>query len=401
MINRRSLLLYSGPLLGSIAAQKTGLLACIAAVKGLPSADLDKLEHVFDLQRSSWKAWVKALETRIPKVMRQTSVPGCSVVLIRDAKIYWSRGFGVRDAETRQPVDIETIFEAASASKPLFAYVVMKLAEKGVIDLDIPLTKYTNDRYVPNDPRLDLITARHVLMHATGFPNWRSTDDPMAINFTPGTKFGYSGEAYSYLQSVLTHLTGHVDNSRCGDFESGVRFCATDIADYMQERALRPFHMDSSSYVWSQQLANNLARPHGEKGEPQPFHKAAALDASRYAAAGGLMTTPTNYAKFLIELIQPSPADEFHVSKKTHDEMIRPQFAFRDFDGYSVSWGLLGCRIVRMAQHELIAPGGSNPGFQCYSSVSPVRKCGFVIMTNADSGLNLLTELTPTVLGGS
>jgi Beta-lactamase/Retinal pigment epithelial membrane protein len=68
--------------------------------------------------------------------MRETSVPGCSVALIRDAKIYRRRGFGVRDMETRQPVDNDTVFEAASASQPVFAYVVMKLAEKGGIDLD-------------------------------------------------------------------------------------------------------------------------------------------------------------------------------------------------------------------------------------------------------------------------
>jgi CubicO group peptidase (beta-lactamase class C family) len=377
------------------------LLASSQSGNTAPSAHPDNLEHVFDLSPSSWNPWVKAMETRIPKVMRETSVPGCSVVLIRDAKIYWRRGFGVRDAETRQPVDNGTVFEAASASKPVFAYVVLKLAEKEVIDLDAPLTRYTNQRYVANDPRLDLITARHVLMHATGFPNWRSTDDPMAINFTPGSKFGYSGEAYSYLQSVITQLTGHVDNARCGEFESGVRFCATDIADFMQKRLLRPFHMDSSSYVWSDQVASDLARPHGEHGEPQAFHKPTALDASRYAAAGGLMTTPTDYARFLIELIEPSPADEFHVSKRSHDEMLHPQFPFQNFEGYSVSWCLLGCRMVRMSQHQLIAPGGSNPGFQCYSAVSPLRKAGFVIMTNADSGLNLLTKLTPSVLGGS
>lgn len=401
MTNRRSFLLWSGALLASIAAHKARLLASSSTGKNPPSADPDNLEHVFDLSPSSWETWIKAVETLIPKVMRETYVPGCSVVLVRDAKIYWRRGFGFRDAETRQPVDNGTVFEAASASKPVFAYSVIKLAEKEVIDLDAPLTKYTNQRYVANDHRLDLITARHVLMHASGFPNWRSADDPMAINFTPGSKFGYSGEAYSYLQSVVTHLTGHVDNNRCGKFVSGVRFCATDIGDFMQKRLLRPFQMDSSSYIWSEQLAKNLARPHGEPGEPQAFHKPAALDASRYAATGGLMTTPTDYAKFLIELIQPSPADEFHVSKKSRDEMIRPQFPFQDFDGYSVSWGLLGCRMVRMSQHQLIAPGGSNPGFQCYSAVSPLRKCGFVIMTNADSGLKLLTRLTPSVLGGS
>jgi CubicO group peptidase (beta-lactamase class C family) len=160
--------------------QKTRLLASFATTERGPSGDPGKLEHVFDLSPSSWKTWIKALETRIPKLMRETSVPRCSVVLIRDATIYWRRGFGVRDAERRQSVDNGTVFEAASASKPVFAYVVMKLAENGIIDLDVPLTKYTNERYVSNDPRLDLITARHVLMHASGFPNWRSADDPMA-----------------------------------------------------------------------------------------------------------------------------------------------------------------------------------------------------------------------------
>ena len=141
----------------------------------------------------------------------------------------------------------------------------------------MPLTKYTNTRYVSNDPRLDLITARHVLMHSTGFPNWRSANRPMAINFTPGQKFSYSGEGYSYLQSVITHLTGRLDSNRCGAYESGVRFCATDIADYMQTRLLRPFHMNSSTYLWSEQLAKNLARPHGKHGEPQPFHRTTAV----------------------------------------------------------------------------------------------------------------------------
>jgi hypothetical protein len=74
-------------------------------------------------------------------------------------------------------------------------------------------------------------------------------------------------------------------------------------------------------------------------------HRPAAVDASRYAAAGGLITTPTDFAKFLIEVIQPPPAYEFHVSKKSRDEMIRPQ-TLRDYDGYTVSWGL-GWRIVR------------------------------------------------------
>ena len=107
---------------------------------------------------------------------------------------------------TNAPVDSNTVFEFASVSKTVFAYVVMKACEKGILDLDTPLTKYTSDRYLVGDPRLDLITPRHVLSHTTGFQNWRSKTDPLRIQFTPGAHRGYSGEGYWYLQSVLTHL---------------------------------------------------------------------------------------------------------------------------------------------------------------------------------------------------
>jgi CubicO group peptidase (beta-lactamase class C family) len=74
-----------------------------------------------------------------------------------------------KDFVSRAPVDHDTVFEAASVSKTVFAYVVLKLCEKGVLDLDTPLTKYTPDRFLEGDPRLDLITARRVLSHTTGF----------------------------------------------------------------------------------------------------------------------------------------------------------------------------------------------------------------------------------------
>ncbi|HWN93506.1 MAG TPA: serine hydrolase domain-containing protein, partial [Methylomirabilota bacterium] len=106
--------------------------------------------------------------------MQESHVPGLSIAVIKDARIAWRGAFGVKDVESREPVDRDTMFEAASMSKPVFAYVVMKLCEKGVVNLDTPLTRYTPERFVPDDPRLDLITARHVLSHTSGLPNWRS-----------------------------------------------------------------------------------------------------------------------------------------------------------------------------------------------------------------------------------
>jgi CubicO group peptidase (beta-lactamase class C family) len=220
----------------------------------------------------------------------------------------------------------------------------------------------------------------------------------MRINFTPGEKHSYSGEGYSYLQSVVTQLTGREDRHQCQTFEEGVRFCATDIAEYMQHNLLRPFGMSASGYLWSEQIARNLARPHGRKGEPLPFRKQGPIQASRYAAAGGLLTTPTDYAKFLIEVMEPRRANAYRLSKKSRDEMVRPQIVVGDFKGYSVSWGL-GWRMVKTPQYELVGHGGSNPGFQCFSSVSVAQKAGFVIMTNSDSGGYLLQELVRTLIG--
>ena len=127
-------------------------------------------------------------ERDLPVWMRDAAVPGVGVAVVADARVAWQRGFGFGDAAANKPVTARTMFEAASVSKPVFAYVVMKLCESGILDLDTPLTKYTSERFLPNDPRLDLITARHVLAHTAGFQNWRSESSALAISFTPGER---------------------------------------------------------------------------------------------------------------------------------------------------------------------------------------------------------------------
>jgi CubicO group peptidase (beta-lactamase class C family) len=76
---------------------------------------------------------------------------------------------------------------------PVFAYRVMKACEQGVLDLDAPLMRYTPDIFVKDDPRLHEITARRVRSHTTGLPKWRTSSDPLRINFAPGSKAGRRG----------------------------------------------------------------------------------------------------------------------------------------------------------------------------------------------------------------
>jgi CubicO group peptidase (beta-lactamase class C family) len=329
-----------------------------------------------------WKTLIANLEKQIPGLMKEALVPGLSIAIIKDAKLLWRRGFGVKDSASKEPVDNDTVFEAGSTSKPVFAYVVMKLCEKGVMNLDTPLTKYTSERFLEGDPRLDLITARHVLSHTTGFQNWRSKKEPLKIHFKPGEKWSYSGEGYSYLQSVVTHLKGLVNPKDCAPFEAGLEVCATDIDAYMKANVLVPFGMASSGYLWDNTMQNHMARGHDEEGKPSKINrKPTGPSVARYAAAGGLCTSPTDYAKFLIEVIDQKPSDAFRLKKDTLEEMLRPHVKRSSQSSWALGW-----EIDHTEKGNFVRHGGGNPGFQCLVAASVERKSGYVIMTNSENG---------------
>ena len=313
---------------------------------------------------------ITALEALISKLMKDADVPGLSIALIQDARLLWRQGFGVKDSASKQPVDNDTIFEAASVSKTVFAYAAMKLCEKGTIGLDTPLTKYAAAAFLEGDPRLELITARHVLSHTGGFQNWRSDDAPLKIHFTPGEKYLYSGEGYSYLQSVITHVTRQ------------------QIEPFIKKNLLMPFGMTASGYAWNDMFEKRMARPHDEKGKPFDNNKPDAKSIARYAAAGELRTNPTDYSKFLVEVIAPKKRDAFRLSPNSLAEMLRPQVKVAD----ATSWGL-GWQIQHSDKGSLIMHGGDNKGFHAFVAASVERKRGIVIMTNGENGKKVIMPL--------
>jgi CubicO group peptidase (beta-lactamase class C family) len=320
-----------------------------------------------------WETLINDLEKQIPKWMQEAKVPGLSMAIIKDAKLGWRRGFGVKDNASKEPVDNDTMFEAASMSKPVFAYVVMKLCEKGAMNLDTPLTRYTSERFLEDDPRLDLITARHVLSHTSGFQNWRSDKEPLKIYFTPGEKFLYSGEGYSYLQSVVTHLTGQ------------------PIEPYMKANLFVPFGMASSGYVWNDTFARRMARPHDRSGKPTDNKKSTPASVARYGSAGALLTTPTDYAKFVIEVIDPKQGDAFRLNKDSVKEMLHPHVKIEGGQ-YPASWAL-GWQIFHNKNRDFIYHGGDNDGFHCCAVASVEGKSGFVVITNGENGPGILKNL--------
>src|ERR1041385_369085 len=175
---------------------------------------------------------ISRLEHQVPLLIEKGDIPGVSIAYIGKGRLVWHKGFGVTSTKTKAPVTDNSIFEAASLSKPVVAYAVMKLVDEGKIDLDKPLSQYLHEAY-PNiyDVRVNEITARHVLGHSSGFPNWRNSDT-LKIYFNPGERFSYSGEGFVYLSKVIESITGE-------------KF---DV--FMKRTVFDPLGMQSSSYSW-------------------------------------------------------------------------------------------------------------------------------------------------------
>jgi CubicO group peptidase (beta-lactamase class C family) len=346
-----------------------------------------------------WTDRISELEKQIQASMRARQVPGVSIAVIRDARVAWTGSFGVRDRASGVPVDAETVFSAQSMSKPVFAYRVMKLCEQGVLDLDAPLTRYTSDIFVKDDPRLHEITARRVLSHTTGLPGWRRADDPLRINFTPGSKWSYSGEGYYYLQSVVSRLIGRIDETECGTFEIDYRACASDFGPFMETTLLRPLGMTSSGYAWTPAMQRALATPHDAAGQPLPNPPPSGPAIGRYGAAGALMTTATDFARFLIEVMQPKPSDEHRLNEASRKEMLTPQVDAAT-SPIKMSWAL-GWQIWHLDKGDVVAHGGDFTGWHSQSAFSVERKTGFVILTNGEGGTALIwTDLLKPLVDG-
>ena len=175
-------------------------------------------------------------------------IPGVSLALIKDGKVIYHKTYGVKNAYTKEPVDDKTLFEAASITKTVFAFAVNRLAEKGIIDLDKPLYQYLPFEEIAYDDRYKLMTARHVLSHQTGLPNWAymEPDGKLKLKFTPGTGYGYSGEGVEYLKRVVVKITGK------------------DIESILNEEVIKPLGLQNIFFTKNDYLASVVANGHFE-----------------------------------------------------------------------------------------------------------------------------------------
>jgi CubicO group peptidase (beta-lactamase class C family) len=360
-----------------------GIAFSAALTAGMLSAGQSKQTSPRVAAKATTAEVVARLEALIPRLLSDGDVPGLSIALLRDGKVAWHQGFGLANAATKDPVTDDSVFEAASLSKPVFAYAVLKLVDAGTLTLDTPLVKYMPSPYdVGEDPRVQQITARHVLSHTTGFPNWRPQGQALKIHFTPGERFSYSGEGYGYLAKVIEHLTGEA------------------LEPLMRRLVFDPLGMTSSSYAWQDRYAMVKVFNHNRIGvttvqrRPTTPHPAASLH-----------TTAEDYCKFVAAILNGTG-----LKKETLRAMLSPQSRPNEVGPNTIdrplkspsrnlSWGL-GWGLQRNADGTAFWHWGDNGDNRAFIVAYPKFKTGAVVFTDGANGLSIMPPILAEAVGG-
>ena len=301
------------------------------------------------------------------ELIGEAEIAGMAVVAISDGKVGESYYAGVRSMETNPPVTSATVFEAESLSKPVSAYLALRLAEEKILDLDRPLAEYASYPDALADARYEKITARMVLTHTSGFPNWRNGRPDVPIIYDPGLTFSYSGEGFVFLQRIMEHIT------------------ARNFEDLAVQYVFEPFGMTSTSFVWKSTFAPNIAVGHTDMG--------IALDKFTPQAANAaysLHTTAADYAKFVLGSFKG----------KELSRSIKKDFTTIQVDaGDGIFWGL-GWGLQPTLDGAALWHWGDNPGYKSFVYLSSDGQTGFVMLSNSANGMLLLSHVFEALVGG-
>jgi CubicO group peptidase (beta-lactamase class C family) len=334
------------------------------------------------------------IDATITHVMQAAEVPGLALALINNGKVVYLKAYGLKNISPNELLTVNSVMVAASLTKVAFAYLVMKLVDDHVIDLDKPVYEYLPQplsdypawRDIANDPRSKLITARMLLSHTAGFNNARyfDPDHRLVIHFQPGTRYSYGSEGYSLLQLVVETLT------------------KKSTEELMQERVFRPLGMTRTSMIWQHAFESDHANGYDEYGRSLEIQKRKTAQ-----AAGSMQTTITDYTTLTQAVLSGRG-----LRKETHAQMLTPQipivskFEFPplqadttdEYKGIQLSYGL-GVGLYRTPHGWAFFKEGHDEGWRTYVACHQNQATCMVILTNSSNGEGIYTALLKGLMG--
>ena len=324
----------------------------------------------------------------IPGMMEKLNIPGVGVAVINDGRIEWARSYGLKEVGG-ESLDEGTLFQAGSVSKPVVAMAALSFVEEGKLDLDTDINSYLTSWKVPENDftKEEKVTLRRLLSHTAGISSFDVDDgaprgnvptllqilngeapvetDPVTVDMIPGSQWRYSNEGYAVVQQLLIDVEGK------------------PFPEILKERVLVPLDMKSSTFKQPLPQEKLKKAATGHIGDGEPVEGKAWIYANM--GAGGLWTTPSDLAKFLIA-IQKSFFSESNkvLSKEMTETMLTVQMG---------SSGL-GLGITGEGEAKSFGHSGHNRGFLCRIKAFVRNGRGVVIMANSNKAIPLLQGIT-------
>ena len=296
-----------------------------------------------------------------PYWLETSGTPGLSLTLLEDGRIRETFSFGADAPSAGKPIAEPTIFQAASLSKQAMLFIALKTVDDGKLDLDRPLVAYMEKAPVEPETGVGRLTARHVLTHTTGWPNWPPNDGPFRP-VRPLGSWGYSGAGFMLLTEALQSIHGE------------------KALDYTRRILLDPLGMTQSSFVWRPEYSTTATR--GFNGDGSAANR---WEPDRPNGASSLHTTSREYARLLeaffeIDLMRRHPA------------VYSQQVAIDRRLGWSLGWG---------TSRGVLWQWGHSDGFKTFAALDPETRRGIVCLANGESGQRVNREWVNSWLGRS
>lgn len=326
-------------------------------------------------------------------------VPGCSIAVINDGRIEWSRGYGFKENGREEPVTSETLFQAASISKPVAAAAALHFVDTGDISLDTNINTYLRswrlpeNRFTAESPvRLRTLLSHRAGTTVHGFRGYAADEEiptlqqvlngdppansaPIRVDLAPGSEYRYSGGGYTIVQQMLMDLRQET------------------FPAVMWETVLKPAGMLLSSYDQPLPVTMRPQAASGHRSDGQPI--AGRWHTYPEMAAAGLWTTPTDLARFVLELMKAGRGENHGIISA---DMVREMWTVPSPEGDDGREEMgLGFICSGRDERFKISHGGSNEGFRCLLVAYPKTGQGAVVMTNSDNGGHLLGEVIRSI----
>lgn len=319
------------------------------------------------------------IEATVTREMEANRIPGLSIGVTSADGIIWQRGFGYADAQTKLPADQRTLYRVASMTKPVTAFAVLLLVDRGLVDLDAPVSTYVPEFSMRRRPGGEPVTVRHLLCHYSGISRdvYRGISGkvPAPVDLlgilaedylaaAPGTEYRYSNVNYALLGVLIERVSGR------------------SYGDFLEEEVFAPLGMADTVVGLENTPEARLAAGHERAGLLFPRTRRVAPQRNRDTAAGSLVSSVVDMLRFARMLLAGGTTADGTplVSPSLVEEMFRVQFPRGPFDEDAAGLGLkLGKLHVphRNARH-----GGTLPGFSSLLALLPDDDFAVVVLYN-------------------